>query len=55
MMMAELPAVPLLIGSRLRARVRMRHSDGHDQIMIEFCSIIICSISLDHRGPSIRS
>jgi len=30
-------------------------SDGHDQIMIEFCSIIVCSISLNHRGPSIRS
>ena len=23
-------------------------SDGHDQIMIEFCSTMICSISLDH-------
>ena len=30
-------------------------SDGHDQIMIEFCSTMICSISLNHRVPQSRS
>ena len=30
-------------------------SDGHDQIMIEFCSTMICSISLNHRVPRSRS
>ena len=30
-------------------------SDGHDQIMIEFCSTMICSISLNHRLPRSRS
>ena len=30
-------------------------SDGHDQIMIEFCSTLICSISLNHRVPRSRS
>ena len=27
------------------------NSDGHDQIMIEFCSTMICSISFIHRVP----
>ena len=30
-------------------------SDGHDQIMIEFCSISSLLDHLDHRGLSIRS
>ena len=33
----------------------MPASDGHDQIMIEFCSTMICSISLNHRVPRSRS
>ena len=32
-----------------------RTSDGHDQIMIEFCSTMICSISLNHRVPRSQS
>ena len=32
-----------------------RTRDGHDQIMIEFCSTIFYSISLDHGCPAIRS
>ena len=32
-----------------KARPKFVNSDGHDQIMIEFCSTMICSISLDDR------
>ena len=38
--------IPLLVD-----RLNVRTSDGHDQIMIEFCSTKIYSISLDHRVP----
>ena len=35
--------------------IRGTCSDGHDQIMIEFCSISSLLDHLDHRGLSIRS
>ena len=50
--------LPKFIGSVLNGAVRpswARTGGGHDQIMIELCSTIVCSISLDYRGPSIRS
>ena len=33
-----------------KSKLLAPNSDGHDQIMIEFCSTMICSIGLDHRG-----
>ena len=44
---------PSPIQAKLLIALQLSSSNGHDQIMTEFCSNIVCSISLDHWGPSI--